>query len=224
MKAVEVKSTDPVFGESFYRIYHYNDLLLYQSQYFFDSSVHYFVADSSTDEESSPDTVLLSETRNRFFIFHKDSSYGYSYDAHDPLEDQKRLKVDSMLSRLRGLNELHCLVQQSPDSSSWNKNRTILHEVYLFPATDTTPSGRIVMEYSKNLKHVQESLNQIVDSIKGMKFIKWEYHINEYYDKKNQRQLPSMVLFATELREIDVENPKEIISYFNKYKEQVKLH
>ena len=224
-RAIEVRTSSPMFGESFYRVYYSGDLVLYQSQYRFDSSeVRMKIDTSGKVAVPSENTMILSEWRNKFFVFHKDSSYGYSYNPHSTIENGKRLNVDSSLKLIRGSNRYDSVISIKPDSSSWLQNHTLLREVYRCPGTDSTPSGRIILTYSKNLVRIKESLNQAVDDMKEMKLFRIQLAYNKFYDKRTRHEWPAMEMLGKEMTEITIKNADEITSYFDQYKRNISSH
>lgn len=225
IKAIEVRTSSPMFGESFYRVYHWGDLVLYQSQYHFDSSEVPLKMNSPGKETTpSENTVLLSEWRSKFFVFHKDSSYGYSYNRHSTIENRKRLRVDSSLKLIQGWNGFDSVIANKPDSSSWLQNHSVLREVYCYLETDSTPSGRLILMYSKNLDSIKESLNSAVDRIKKMKLYKFQFAINKFYDKRTKQEWPAMEMLGKEMTETTIKNADEITSYFDQYKRDISSH
>src|SRR5687768_601477 len=97
-KAVEISIDDPFMGYDFYRVFYLDDLRMYQSNYQFDSTVIQMHVDTSTNEISQNQNLALSEKRTRFFVFHKDSAWGYNYEPPPKTEDNRAHKVDSMIN------------------------------------------------------------------------------------------------------------------------------
>lgn len=165
--------------------------------------------------------MLLSEWRNKFFVFHKDSSWDYSYNPLDIRENGQRVRVDSKLKLIRGSNNFDTILSKKPDTSSWIQGHSILRKVYNFPKTDSTPSGRVIFSYSKGLNKIKESLNAFADSARRMKLFKIQFAIDEFYDKKTKTQWPSMEIAGDEMKEVHIENPHEIMIYFKQYEKDI---
>ena len=217
LKAIEVKENSDLFGESFYRIFHVGTFIVYQSQYQFDSSANLVKFDQAGNLESTKPVSQFSEKRSRFFVFHQDSIFGYSYDPHEFTEASKRFPVDSVLKGITGFNSFEKLHIKKPDTITWNADRTELKEVYLQKASEDTPAVRLSFFYSSRLNDLKASLNPLLDSIKKMKLYKYEYVIGEFYSKKHQTLCPEMK-FTSELNEITVNRPEEILQYIRRYK------
>lgn len=217
IKGIKVEESNPFFGESFYRIFHVGPLVVYQSQYQFDSSETRLKFDSAGNQLSAVTENKRSEMRSQFFVFHRDSSYGLNYDPHRINESNRRLRVDSALLRIKGTNSFENSLTKKPDTTSWNAQRTELKEVYVQKATKDTPEVRLSLYYSNGLNSLKESLNPILDSAKKMKLYKVEYVIEEFYSEKEGRLWPPLKL-STEMKEIEVTVPEEILHYIDRYK------
>jgi hypothetical protein len=213
--AIEVHVSTPFFGESFYRIFHVDPFEVYQSQYQFDSSIQINL--DTTGNNTAAVTGIWSATRNKFFVFHRDSSYGYSYDLNSSIENNRRLPVDSTLQGIKGKDNFENLLTKKTDTTTWNAQRTELKEVYVQKASKDTPSVHLSIFYSSNLNSLNASLNSALDSARKMKFYKYEYVIQEFYSEKEQRLWPAMKI-RTEMKEFTVTNPEEIIQYIDRYK------
>jgi len=220
IEAIEVLDLSASMGETFYRAYYLDDLVMYQSQYLVDSSVNQFEFDSSTNKFSNNVTLLSSQWKDRFFIFQKDSMYGYNYDPYRSTEDNLRLKADSIIKFVSGTNRFDSFLTVKPDSVIWNADKTEVKEVYFFPKQENIPLGHLNMYYSKKLSHLKESFNRIVDNAKKMKLFKTETVFSEFYSEKDKKLWPP-IIYKTEMREFFPKNPEEIIDYFNKYKKEV---
>src|SRR6476660_9598744 len=143
IQAVEIRDNDPLFGERFYRVYYAAPFVVYQSQHMFGSSQGQVKFDSSTNKPEVELTTETTEQRNRFFVFHRDSNYGFQYDAYATSQAERRL-VDSVLKNIRGGNNLESLLCLKADTITWNEGKTELKEVYVQKASEDTPAVRIV--------------------------------------------------------------------------------
>jgi hypothetical protein len=217
LKAIEVRDNSSLFGESFYRIFHMGSFIVYQSQYQFDSSVTRLKFDSALKLESPQLESQFSEKRYRFFVFHRDSSFGYSYDAHAKREAGIRLQVDSVAKGIIGFNSFEKLLIKKPDSIIWNADKTELKEVYLQKPSEDTPAVQISFYYSGRLNNLFASLNTVLDSAKKMKFYKYEYVISEFYNKEQQTLCPAIYM-SCEMKEYAVARPEEITTYIEIYR------
>jgi hypothetical protein len=217
IRAIEVQDSNPIFGASFYRIFYIGPFVVYQSEYEFDSSINGVKFDSTGNMDSTVTEYECSEKRNWFYVFHQDSSYGFTYDAHRKDQNNLRLTVDSILKSIKGTNSFEGLLSKTPDTTTWNVQKTELREVYVQKATRDTPEVRLSLFYSGSLNNLKASLNTKLDSARKMKFYKFEYLIKSFYSEKDQQVSPEMK-FSTEMKEITVNNPEEIMQYINRYK------
>ncbi len=220
IKAIEVQQTDPFFGEAFYRIFHISPFIVYQSQYQFDSASGRGKFDSAGNWVSSDSEYALSEKRSQFFVFHRDSSYGFSYDPHRSNFSNRRLLVDSAVLEIKGTYNFENLLTKIPDTTTWNASRTERREVYVQKATKDTPTVRAIFYYNSSLNFLQASLNTAVDSAKKMKLYKFEYLIEEFYSEKDERLWPAMS-FSTEMKEVTVMDTEEIMHFIERYKNNI---
>lgn len=217
---IEVRNISPLMGETFYRIYYLDELVMYQSQYRHDSFLKESKFDSSTNRFSDNTTLLSSQWKSSFFVFHKDSSYGYNYDSYRNTKDNFRVQVDSTVKFITGTNRYDSFLTVKPDTVIWNIDKTELKEVYVFPKKTDMPTGRLVFYYSKKLNLLKESFNRVMDSAKKMKLFKTESLFNEFYSEKDKRVWPPM-RNMTEMKEVAIENSPEIMRYFSRYKKVI---
>lgn len=216
--AIEVQENSPFFGDSYYRIYHAGSYIIYQSQYLYTMGTMRF--DSTSDQFLSDETSEIRETRNKYFVYHKDSTHGVSFDPKDSLSNNKRLLIESETRLVRGSNTYENIIKNKPDSVLWAKDKKTLREVYACDCPSDQPTIRFVLYYSSNMNHLKESLNETVDKAKKMKLNKIEIQTDEFYDKRIDKLLPHMVS-VTELKEISVTNDEEIIKLIAQYKQSV---
>ncbi len=219
IEAFEVRDTSPVMGETSYRVFYLDSLVMYQIQYRQDSIVNQLQFDSSANKITSSGRVVSSEWKSRFWVFHSDSSYGLLFDPNSEV-DAPRLKVDFMIRMITGTNRWDSFLYVRPDSAIWNSNRSELREVFLFPANNNMPASRLVLHYSKTLNHLKISFNKKVDSVKQMKLFKTEYYVDAYHSEKDSMSWPPS-RSATEMTKIMVKNEAEILRYFKKYAESI---
>jgi hypothetical protein len=217
LSAIEVRDNNPVFGQSFYRVFQIAPFVVYQSQYQFDSSGQHAKFDSSGNWDSNEIEFQFSEKRSRFFVFHKDSSFGLSFDPHRSNENNSRLPVDSAILGITGSNTFECLLMMEPDTSIWNSQKTELKEVYVQKPSKDTPAVSLSFFYSSSMNHISVTLNAVLDSARRLKLYKYEYLIREFYSEKLGALVPGMVI-TTEMKEITVSDPGEIMQYIDRYR------
>ena len=216
IKAIEVTENNTFFGNSFYRVFYIGPYIIYQNNYRFDSTAQKFKLDSADNWIQDSIDQTWSGNRNCFFVFHRDSSFGFLFDPHRIKEDNRRMKVDTALKTIRGGNNFENLLELYPDSTSWNADRSELKELFIQRAADT-PTVRLSFYYSKNLNYIQESLNPMMDKARKMKLYRIEFLIEEFHSIKTGRTWPPTKMI-TEMKEIGVPDATEAIQYVERYK------
>ena len=220
-KVIELIKSNPFFGPSVSRIFYAAPYVVYQREYSFCA----FVASANPDDEIGTDTIIPVQTseeiRKQFFVFHRDSSFGVNYLEKDSFRNNQRSPVDSILLQMTGSNDFEKLViNMKADSSSWNADRTELTELYLAEGRKDTPDVKISFSYSSKLNHLQLFLNSKLDSIKNMKFYKFEYLVEPFYDQKRDLHTPQLILM-NEIKEIETDDVSELLQYIEKYKKEM---
>lgn len=213
IEAVEVLMIDPVMGDDSYRVYFWKNMIMYEAHYRYDSTVSVMRHDST----KVPLFNTVSEKRTSYFVFEKDSLFGYNFDPATKDLNNLRLSVDSIL-KIRTLQSasLDTAISIKPDTTSWNINKTELREVYFFPAKENIPSVRWVLSYATKLNHVKISFSRLLDSSKAMKLYKVETLIDSFFVKNENKLWPAMK-YSNEIKEIPIENTAEILDYFERY-------
>lgn len=193
--------------ETTYNVYYYEDLIMYKLNYEFDSSVNR--------------ETVLEEKRSYYFVFQKDSIYGFKYFIKPSWESNQRLNKDSLLktNKLES-NTYDTLVNYKPDSV-YNKRDKIV-KVYKDPsnhATNQSEKFDLYFYYSKDLKDIPETFSRKMDNESGMKLYKIIVAARGGYYKEYKLTFPPRE-FLLEMKEIIIENQEEILRYFKSYKEQ----
>jgi len=219
IKAIEVQILGFPMGDDFYRVYYSGDFIIYKGTYHHTSS---FIEFDSTGRQRKQ-TELVNEKRTRYFIFHKDSAYGYSYTPSDSLWTNRRGKVDSVLKLwIMGQGKLDTLLNLKPDSVIWNQNKTDLKEVYVFPATADCPSFRWIVCYNSTMNDIPETFSVKMDNSKKMKLYKVETASEKFYQSPDKSTWYPLHII-NEMHRIDVDHPEEIKSYVDLYKKSIGL-
>jgi hypothetical protein len=210
---IEIRSTGYSGGNDYYRAYYNGDLRMYEYHYAVDSGVVAFDT-TKTEAVSSPTNRTL---RTRYFLFHKDSTYGYKFEQQTSIrEEPERLRVDSIVKTIvlqsAGLEEA---LQTLPDTIEWSGGRTVLREVYIVKAENGYPGFTRTLYYSKKLNHVGESFSPKLDSARQMKLYKVEAKLAELYNSTTSSILPPSI--ANEMIVIPMPDSLKAIGYFNEY-------
>jgi len=188
---------------TFYDVFYYNSLVMYKLFYDFDSSIN---------GES-----VLTERRHYFFVFHKDSLYGYTYYPNRPhLMAYGRLRVNSLLEKNSlESNNFDTLLSIKPDSSYYEADGNLV-KIYNPPIrkgdfTDYT----LYLYYTKTLNGIKETFSKKMDNIKDMKL----FRIRILPKKAYKNVFPKKEILY-EMKEAPVENQQEVLAYFNKYRKE----
>lgn len=86
-EAIEVHSLNTFMGDTYYRVYHSGPFVLYQSQYFFSSSVQQLRFNQDETELHAEADSIVDEVRFKYTVFHKDSVFGYEFYADEPMKN-----------------------------------------------------------------------------------------------------------------------------------------
>jgi hypothetical protein len=220
IRAIEVRNEGQIFDGHFYRIFYAGPHIIYQSQYQFDSSHNRGVFDDSGNMVSSIVIKEWTEMRNKFFVFHRDSSYGYSFEPYNTGKEDQRLPVDTALLSIAGSFRSEWFFRAKPDTATWNADRTELREVYMQAAGKDTPAVHISLYYTNRLDHLPGSLYPALDSARKIRLYKYEYLISDFYSEQQQKFFPAMK-FSTEMKEYVVTDPAAILHYVERYKKSI---
>jgi hypothetical protein len=194
---------------TFYDVYYYRDLIMYQLFYRFDSA--------------SGGKPVLTEDRNYYFLFNKDSMFGYTYEPRSNKRiPEGRLPVDSVLSK--NINETtvyDSLANLKPDSLM-HGSEGILIKVYNKSHPEKYPEDyTIYFYYSKGLDNVRETFSKKMDNIKGKKLFKIKIVARGAFYPEYKLTFPKREI-VLEMKEKPIENKDQILSYFEKYEEAIK--
>jgi hypothetical protein len=217
VKAIQINVLGFPFGDDYYRIYHSGDLVLYEGSYIKNTSVQPI----SSNGDSKKENDLISERKPQFFVFHRDSSYGYYYDPAGAYKSDVRIRVDSITSTWGVQNgNLDTILDLKPDSIIWNKNRTELTEVYMMPAKPGCSSSIWKYSFSKTMNDIPESFSKTLDHVRKMKLYKLEYIIDAVYNNSAEMTCPSFHI-VNEMQKLDGDQPEEVKRYFEMYRKKL---
>lgn len=193
---------------SLYETYYYGDLIMFKLFYRFDSV--------------SNGVPLLREDRNLYFVLHKDSLFGHAYyPKHNRIMAEGRLEVDSVLAKHRFTTEVFdTLASKKPDSMYYDIEGNLLKVFYdpSYPNRLQSPETfDLYFYYSKKLVNVSETFSKKMDNVEGMKLFRIKVAASGGYYKEYKMAFPPRD-YVHEMNEITLENPEEILGYFNRYK------
>ena len=164
--------------KSLYEVFYVRDLLIYNFFYTFDSSVN---------NES-----VFTESRNYYFVFHKDSLSGYIYYPYFHTHfSENRLPVDSMLDFHTFRNNKFDSLQFFQPVSSFSERDSDSIDVYrnVWPH-DPREDFTIYLYYSKKFNWVKESFARKLDSKKKMKLTTIKVVASGGYFKEYNMNIP----------------------------------
>jgi hypothetical protein len=183
-------------------IFYYDNIIMTQIPVHFDSY------DSNK--------LVKEETKNSFFVYEKNNTYGLYYTDFSE-EKKKKLPIDSVNDGVlkADLYEYFKTNALQLISSRRNRELGILEEIYIGKlkyAKDTA-----IFYFSDRLKDFDFSFSKKLDSLKKLKLFKFRYVSDEEILEEYKVTLPKREV-NFEIKEIPVDNPKEIMSYFERYK------
>jgi hypothetical protein len=190
------------YMEGFENIFYYDSMVMLQLPTHF----YHFKADE----------LEKTDTGSNYFVYKKNEKDGFFYHAFSP-QNNKALPVDSTVSKYINFNVYEFFEKNLIKliSSRKDPRSGILEEIYsgkVQYAKDT-----FFFYFSDKLKDFDFSLSVKLDSIKKMKLYKFRAINQEEVLEESKMLIPKReVVF--EIKEIPVDNPKEIITYFERYK------
>ena len=159
VQAIQVRDSGFMMGLNFYNVFYVDNYIVYQSQIHFSSSKGIATTNPVTNEIVYEDSLIAEGWKSRYFVFHRDSSYGYQYGP-DRLYITPRLAVADIKRTVAGSNSFENILSQKPDSVLRSMDSSEMSEVYLYPEKPDTPAVRVVFSYSTKLNHLKHSLNR----------------------------------------------------------------
>jgi hypothetical protein len=186
-------------------VIYYNDFVMYRLSYRFDSLFN--------------GKQILQEQRSRFFVFHKDSLYGYIYYLNSPHElPIGRLRVDSTLKSNIQTSMYDSLLNVKPDSSYFDAEGNLL-KVYNRLASKEDPENfSLYLYYSKKYLGVKEAFSKM-DNVKNMKLFRLRLlAYGGYYTKYNMK-FPRREMLL-EMEDVPLKDKEVVIDYFHKYQNE----
>lgn len=190
-----------------YEAYFYEHLIMYKFYYNFDS----------TDTEK----LLLREKRHYYFIFHKDSIFGYNYYIYPQHGfPNGKLLIDSVLkTNTFKDNKFDSLLNFQPDSSYSDDSGNFV-KVYNTPRSIEYPEVfTIYFNYTKKLNGINETFSRKMDNVQGMKLFKVVLLAQGAYYEQHKMSMPKRE-FLYEMKEASLDNSEELFRFFNKYKKE----
>ena len=167
----------------------------------------------TTSYSDDPDSTWITK---KYFVYHKDSTYGYGYRYNSTSIYDIRRRLVSQESMGYSINIPDTFLRLKPDSTIWNHDKTNLKLVHIMPAKGEMPSGKVALYFNKNM-NILHSLAPRIDEQMKMKFYRIQYLVDEFFDKKSNTLVPAQTVMDIELREFKPVD-KQVLKYFERYK------
>jgi len=194
-------------NKNFFNIYYFDSLIMYQFRTAFDSSHN--------------DSLISIGYHDNYFVFSKDSKYGYSYDPYHDQRDNKLLSTDSMLNKHALQNFRFQLIDSTKRiTSHFDSANQILKEIFASPE-EPSNKDTAYFYYTNKLKDVNFSFSKELDSIKNMKLYKIRIINGKKYYEDQKISIPKRET-TFELTKIPVTNSQQIFLYFDRYKKTIR--
>lgn len=205
-------------------IYYYQDLIIYQLPYIFDSSKStYHVQTDSTSNEH-----ILTETRYNYFVFRQGSKKGIWYYSLERLDSTKQLTCDSMLKQVGMQTNLQSFLNDPNDSlleRTTLQNGNIVMEKYITKTKpDESYNDTTFLYYSKSMKPIDFSISPFLDSITNSKLFKLRLVFNETYSAKYGITMPKrdLVCEIQESKPLHFDKLKPLVQRFKQDEKQLR--
>jgi hypothetical protein len=210
---VMVDKGELIHVEDSFRVFYYQDLILYQVPQIYEVT-HPLVRNDTIEEK-----IISSEIRYKYFVYKVTSPFGYKYDSLSA-RSRQLFSVDSFLSskayaKFKFYDEANdTLVQTIIDQKT-----KIVTEKYLprikYDETYPDSSYRYFSDYQ--LKNVEFSFSKYLDSIKNKKLFKVIFIYNPIPKGKYPFDVPRRSLIF-EMKKTLFINTTEIIDLFERVK------
>jgi len=174
-------------------------------------------------DSSDENSVLLAERRSNYFVFHKDSSFGYRFDMRGNSPIGKH-SVDSLLKEQALQNfQWASITKQTAPHSIVNDRAGNLIETYV-PEYSQNGSPRrdsVIFYYSDSMNHIAFSFSHELDSTRSSKL----YRIRLFND--STRFGPNNILAPRreshfEMKDLKINNEQQLKQIFEMYKKRRK--
>lgn len=196
-----------------FKISYFNDLILYQIPYGFDSSI--FIKKHDTMEEK----IVKEEVRYRFFVYKAGRPTGYRFNSIEA-RDPQLFSVDSFLNAKAFASALfYDKLNDSLVKTEIIEKTDILIERYIPRIRyDDTYSDSSYLYFSRNMKNIPFTLSPFLDSTRKEKLLRVVLVYNPVAKGKYEFDVPRRQL-DFEIKESFLTNPKEMIDLFERVKQ-----
>jgi hypothetical protein len=190
-------------------VYYQGSLTMYVPNYQFDSII---------DGGST-----LRQKRNYYFVFNSDSAFGNIYDPYGSHYLIGRRHIDTIKKRLvLQKSNLESLAFKHPDDTYYDADKNLIKVYTIFPTTEYPEKHTVYLSYSSKLNYISDTFSEKLDNVKGMKLFRIRLLAHGGYWEKFKMFMPKREAELQEMKEIELENKEEILSYFKKYRLHMK--
>jgi hypothetical protein len=202
-------------------IYYYQDLIIYQLPYTFDSSLvtYHVKADTISDKH------ILTETRYNYFVYRQGSRNGMWYKSLEQLDSTKQLFTDSILKRVGTPANLLSIFNSSNtsliDRTTLDKGNIVIDKYIPKTKPDESYNDTTLLYYSKILKPIKFSLSPFLDSLNNSKLYKLRLAYNETYSQKYSITMPQRDI-VYEIVKLELTNLVKLKSLIERFKQNEK--
>jgi len=168
--------------------------------------------------------LVTHELRPDFFVFQNDSSFGYNYyPIADPMMPGGRMRIDSMFSK-NGFGPFSfdsAFKHHQPDSLYFNGDHDLV-KVYTIDSSAQYPErNTYYLYYSKKFKGLEDNFfSRSAGDENGFKLFKIRIIAHGSYYPGYNMVLPQREQ-VYEMKDIDINNTAEIMTYFGRYRKEV---
>lgn len=197
-------------------IYYYQDFIIYQLPYTFDSSkiIYHVKADTISEEH------FLIEKRYNYFIYRQGGIKGIWYRSSEQPDSNKLLPVDSILKIKSPPSNLQSLIYSTNDTliETVSMNDVIIEKYIPKTKPDESYSDTTILYYSSSMKSIKFSLSPFIDSLKNAKLYRLRLVFNEAYSQKYSITMPQRDLVC-EIVKLELTNVDKMKSLIQRFKQ-----
>ncbi|HET9057328.1 MAG TPA: hypothetical protein VFN30_10840 [Chitinophagaceae bacterium] len=191
--------------DTIYIFYHNTDIL-------------YYIPHRITFE--TEEKLISEEVKYFYFLYTKDSSFGYFFDSSENTILPKRHPVDSFLFR-RGYASKFDLQNERFIGINKNKTNGVVTEKYVPEyIPNETCYDTIMFYFDKRLNDVSFSFSKNLDKVKRQKLFKVRLLYNQKYSEIYQLMMPQREMYF-EIQKLPIKNPKTILKLINQLKNKI---
>jgi|KBSSwiStaDraftv2_1062776.scaffolds.fasta_scaffold758702_1 hypothetical protein len=182
--------------------------------FYYDSKVLYRLSETRNLETDKK--ILGTET---WFIYREKAKHGFLFNSISDSSRGLKLLVDSFLNNRAYASANFNIPSDSLFAKDQNKEEKFVEKYHIKVHTDNYPDS-IYYYFTNELKNIDYSFSQKLDTLKNMKLYKVRLLYNETFSLSYQAIIPKRE-FLFEIREEAIADSKEIINFFERIKGQI---